>query len=82
MEAHCVPLEVRTVTLHVTQIKFGPRRVVIRRPLTAEAHLRSWHNPFEICGPNGTGTTISIIPPMLHTHFHLTFITVTAKTGG
>jgi hypothetical protein len=53
-------------------------QAVSRRPLTAEETVRSQVNACEICGgQRGTGTgfspstpvsSVSIIPPMLHTH--------------
>jgi hypothetical protein len=46
---------------------------VNRRSLTAEARVRFWARPCNICGGrNGRGTsfTVSIIPAMLHYHLH------------
>ena len=66
-------------------------QVVSRRPLTAEAQFRSQTSSCEIfVGHNGTGTgfspsisvsPVSIIQPLLHTHFHL-HVALTRRTNG
>lgn len=51
-------------------------KVASRRPLTAEAQVRSRTNPCESCdGQNGTGTRFSSSTFHFHWHYHSTSVT-------
>jgi hypothetical protein len=63
--------------MYVFYIGRAMAQVVSRRPLTAEARVRSWVSSCGICGgKNGTGTgfcpstsvffPVNFIPPVLH----------------
>jgi hypothetical protein len=51
-------------------IRYAMAQAVSRRPPTADARVRSWVSPCEICGgQSGTGTgfpPVNFIPPVLH----------------
>jgi hypothetical protein len=58
----------------------GPCHGSGSQPLTAEARIRCWVNPFGICGQSGTGagfsrvlrfSPVNIIPPSLSISYHL-----------